>query len=103
MTEEDRQKWLEKESFFERPIKVFITSNEIGQCREYPTTGLFNREDGAFWDYIWSEGNFACDCNRELFFADAAGEEEPEGKCGDDAFSIRITDAAGNILYDECD
>jgi len=29
-------------------------------------------------DYMWSEGNYACDCNRALFFARANGEPDPK-------------------------
>lgn len=37
--------------------------------------------------YQYTEGNYSCDCNRELFFCRAKGIEEPEQedhKCGDD-------------------
>lgn len=52
-------------------------------------------------DYIWSEGNYACDCNRHLFFERAAGIEPPdnEPRCGDDAYAIRIEDETGKELY----
>lgn len=69
------------------------------------------RRDPELWDYygdfIWSDGNFACDCNRYLFFCRAAGEPEdddeegPEHACGDERYSVRLTDEAGNVLY--CD
>lgn len=40
----------------------------------------FLREDTAepFSDWIWREGNFACDCNRALFFARALKRDDPE-------------------------
>lgn len=28
--------------------------------------------------YIWQEGNYGCDCNRELFFSRARGEDPPD-------------------------
>jgi hypothetical protein len=37
-------------------------------------------------DYMWTEGNYSCDCNRRLFMARALGEPEPEdpnNPCGD--------------------
>jgi hypothetical protein len=53
-------------------------------------------------DFLWSEGNFACDCNRGNFFAEAAGEEDPpDHKCGSELYEVWITDKDGNILYDE--
>ena len=58
------------------------------------------------WNYntFWfEEGNGACDCNRELFFSRASKEKEPdELECGDDRFSVRLSDSdTGEILYDE--
>jgi hypothetical protein len=40
-------------------------------------------EGGA--DYMWTEGNWSCDCNKRLFIARALGEPEPEttDPCGD--------------------
>jgi len=29
-------------------------------------------------DFMWTEGNYACDCNRRLFMARALGAEEPK-------------------------
>ena len=51
---------------------------------------VFDEEPGEFAEdyhqsYMWSEGNYGCDCNRALFFARAAGEEawNDERPCGD--------------------
>jgi len=38
-----------------------------------------------FW---WTEGNFACDCNRELEFD--ALEEPRDGACGDERFCVPV-------------
>ena len=52
-------------------------------------------------DYLWSEGNFACDCNRALDFSRAVGEAEPDDPpCGETAYSIRIS-VGGRRIYDE--
>jgi hypothetical protein len=32
---------------------------------------------GEFGAYVWREGNFACDCNREQFFLSRLGRPEP--------------------------
>lgn len=50
---------------------------------------------------LWSLGNWACDCNRESFFARSIGEEAPGRKCGHDAFSIRITALDGRLMYSD--
>lgn len=56
-----------------------------------------------FSAYIWEDGNYSCDCNRELFFTRARFEDDPEEtECGDERFSVRLSDAdTGEILYDE--
>lgn len=64
------------------------------------------RRDPELWDYfddfIWSEGNFACDCNRHLFWHRAANEpESDDNPCGDSKYSVRLTGVDGAILYDE--
>lgn len=59
--------------------------------------------DWEYNTYWWEEGNASCDCNRELFFVRARKEDEPdETECGEDRFSIRLSDAdTGKVLYDE--
>ena len=43
-------------------------------------------------EFIYTDGNFSCDCNKALFLARAAQEEEPEEtKCGDTMPLRRLT------------
>lgn len=57
--------------------------------------------DGAS-DYMWGDGNYSCDCNRALFFARAVNEDEPEETpCGDELYTVKITDDAGRVLYED--
>lgn len=56
-----------------------------------------------FSDFIWADGNYACDCNRELFFFRAVGEEDPDNACSHDRYSVQIVDRAGNIVYSDFD
>jgi len=56
-------------------------------------------EPNIFW---WVDGNAGCDCNRSLFFARAAGEDDPDDcPCGDERFRIRIRTLDGKILHNE--
>jgi hypothetical protein len=50
----------------EIPIAVHLRDSVSGDTRTYETGGLTN-DEGGFSDFIWSEGNFSCDCNRCLF------------------------------------
>lgn len=45
-----------------------------------------------FW---WSEGNFACDCNRAILVRD------PDESCGHSRYKVRITLPDGTVPYDE--
>lgn len=58
-----------------------------------------DRDEPAF---IWTDGNFACDCNRADFFAQAIGEPEDENApCGHEAFQVRLDGPNGELLYSE--
>jgi hypothetical protein len=75
---------------------VSICKLATGETRVY-------REDST-WNYtnefMWTEGNFACDCNRAMMFQRAGGEEQTwDHDCGDDQYSVlQITDKDGAVL-----
>jgi len=87
------------------PCKVYIRRNSDGLIRCYEE--LDWHEDSEYPYFIWSEGNFACDCNRYLFWCRAADEPEsedgPEHRCGYERYSVRITDLDGKEFYSEFD
>ena len=62
---------------------VAIRCNATGEIRYH--------RDELGWheasDYQWLDGNYACDCNRALFFARAKGEDDPDQVCGDTAYT----------------
>jgi hypothetical protein len=64
--------------------RVEIIRNETGEKR------LAERSDE--WDdlalYMWTDGNFGCDCNRAMFFADAGGEEDCDIGCGETRYTV---------------
>ena len=64
------------------PCIVQIRRNSDGLTRNWETD--FSGE------YIWSEGNYSCDCNRSLFFGYAICEGWTEQPCGYDGYSVRI-------------
>ncbi|MCP4585336.1 hypothetical protein [Pseudoalteromonas sp.] len=70
--------------------KVAITKNSTGETRlceyDFEWEGLDN---GA--DYIWTDGNYSCDCNRAIFFAEANDEDIEHANdlpCGETRYSI---------------
>ena len=53
-------------------------------------------DDDDWPPFIWTEGNFGCDCNRRLLYDRAADlEEEGNPRCGDGAYRVRLTSADG--------
>lgn len=65
-------------------VKITITKIETGEI----ATSVESYHDFRLADFMWSEGNYSCDCNRELFFARWRGEEEPaEHCCSEDRFN----------------
>lgn len=56
-------------------------------------------QDHEYKLYLWTEGNFSCDCNRSDFLY---GNDE--GTCGTEAVKIKIVNRTTNeVLYDEGD
>lgn len=70
--------------------KVAIRKNETGEVRIRTIEGLdWHKADGGDDMYWWTEGNFGCDCNRELEFERAGGNDPNLGtKCGDERYSV---------------
>lgn len=56
--------------------------------------------------YMFTDGNYGCDCNRELFWLRGDGQEpEPcTTTCGEDRYLVRVHDPgrpAGGFVLDE--
>jgi hypothetical protein len=85
-------------------VNVMIRRVADGEVRIYKMPS-----PKPFSDFIWCDGNFACDCNRHDFFEYASGrsydEVDPDeaGPCSDGRYIIDwIKDAAtGEVLYTE--
>lgn len=82
-------------------VNVDIRRNADGVVRRFVDKNYYG-------DFNWSEGNYSCDCNRHLFFERAGGVEPYEdpdylGDCTDGKYSVRITDYADILLYQDDD
>ena len=64
--------------------RVLLRKNSTGEVREI---------DGGEWheasEFLWTEGNFSCDCNRAILFERAVGKEidDDESVCGYTAYT----------------
>lgn len=70
---------------------VAIRKNETGEVR----TASYDFDFNLFW---WTDGNFACDCNRYLEFERAGGHEPTDdeddrlGGCGHERYTVLYAD-----------
>lgn len=70
--------------------KVAIRKNSTGEIRMASMDLDWFKADGGDDMYWWTEGNFACDCNRHLSWERAGGHEprdDEEMECGSTAFA----------------
>jgi hypothetical protein len=89
-----------------RPIDVYLRDTVTGDTRVHRDEGWWDvdgfTEQIAFSDFIWSDGNYACDCNRSLFlWPDRTDKELP---CSNDARIVidKIVDVVtGETVYSE--
>lgn len=85
-------------------IAAEIRNNLTGEIRLHMTDGIMEEGDDHPNAFIWEEGNYACDCNREIFFFRAGGERTPdeESACTDDRYSVNLVNPiTGKAFYEE--
>ena len=78
--------------------KVLLRNNETGEERFVEST----EEWGESSKYLWTEGNFQCDCNRHLIFEMAAGvvPEDDECECGDERYTALYAELPDGTRYE---
>ena len=76
---------------------VKITNTVTGESRIY----LDEWFDGDTQVWAWSDGNYSCDCNREISFCESHGEETETEECGSERFRVDSIFAAGRLWYSE--
>lgn len=66
---------------------VLIRKNDTGEIRRCRFEGVDWYADSS--DYLWTDGNYGCDCNLADFFAQAGGEFDPEKDhpCGNEKYT----------------
>lgn len=85
-------------------ILAIVRDNATGEVREVAHVGLMKHGKRQPDIWIWTDGNYSCDCNRAVFFASAVGEKDPDRTCGSGAFAVQLKNAKdGEIFYDEFD
>ena len=81
-------------------ILVKIKNNQTGEVKNYPTEGIWDEVNEHASTWIWEEGNFSCDCNRDIFFNGLPFSDDHE--CGEGKYSVNIYNPKnGELLYSE--
>lgn len=78
---------------------ALIRNNETKEVRKY----IYHYEWLEHSEYIWEEGNYACDCNRSIFWH-SANDPNWDGEsddCGDDKYSVQVIGEDDSVLYDD--
>ena len=84
-------------------LRLQIRNNKTSEIVETDETGIFDEYTQEASTFIWSEGNFKCDCNRQLFFNRAKGEPDEDVECGEGKFSVNLFTTNGRLIYKEFD
>lgn len=67
---------------------ITIRHNATGEVRRYRDDHFDPNPESAS-EFLWTEGNYACDCNRAILFARAGSEDDdPERTCGHKMFHV---------------
>ena len=86
-----------------QPIVAIITDTTTGEVAWYFETGNFEPDENGFDDtYLWSEGNWSCDCNRSIMFHAARGSDDScDRPCGSGRYRVKIVGLDGTVLYED--
>lgn len=81
-------------------VKMFLTETASGKRVGIGNDGYSSWADA---EYMWTDGNCGCDCNRELFFRRASGEANPDMtgvKCSAGRFLLEVYECE-ELVYSE--
>ena len=81
-------------------IRAYIRRVSDGEVRIYESDEA--PDDLWLLEHMWSDGNYGCDCNRELFFERAGGVELEvlSTECSEGRYIVdQIVDEFGRMLY----
>lgn len=67
-------------------VIIQIRENATGEIVEFEDKTIFKEDENAPSTYFWSDGNFACDCNRR----DAFHKDNENDDCGDGEYSVNV-------------
>lgn len=85
------------------PIEQLTRVHIIARILHVPSAEVRDIPAYAIWDppdgpgvYLWSDGNYGCDCNRHLYFTDWADDDVP---CGEEVYRVNLVNPHTSRVY----
>lgn len=69
-------------------IEATLHCVSINETRVIDVTHLFRDCEPEAVQFIWTEGNYSCDCNRQLVFVWSKGIIVDDVACGDTEYDL---------------
>lgn len=83
-------------------VTARIRFNETGEVRDYTSSEVLPNGDAMPDAWMWTDGNYGCDCNRALFFGYAAGlkyDDMPDRECTEGEYSVQLVNPVDGVVY----
>lgn len=80
-----------------------IRLNSTGEVRRYTCNEILMEDEAEPSVFNWAENNYSCDCNREVFFQRAGGDDRDEDvECTHGRYAVRLVNpVTGKAYYEE--
>lgn len=84
-------------------IEAHIKCKATGEVRIHLFEDGFDSDGLLDSLHLWTDGNYGCDCNRELFFLRAGNEEDTatDIRCGEERYAVNLIDPDGTVYHRE--
>lgn len=89
------------DTFSPMTLSITILESSTGRVVQYVDTFPDNDDDSVLW--MWSEGNYSCDCNRGRWFKGAVGDTDAETcefECDGGVYKAMVI-RDGRILFND--
>jgi hypothetical protein len=78
--------------------RVLLRDNQTNKEQWYVNESPWG--EGSY--FLWTEGNYSCDCNRHIFFEIAADRDTGDCPCGEIRYTAICAEANGErIILDD--
>lgn len=71
-------------------VRVAVTLQHVPSGYTWSHDYEVEEEYAEYQEFLWEEGNYSCDCNREIFLVTDHGYPSPieQVACGEDDFAL---------------